>query len=150
MMDRIAIKTEQHLALNPPSWDWQRVNSVNPIQDAIGHATFRLCKDLNACAIVTFSVSGGTALYLSKSRPFAPILAFTGNADASRRMRLFWGVHPVLEPGILSKDDLIAHAGRVIKTMGLDTKGNPVVVVTGAHFGHLGATNTIEVVTPAS
>lgn len=144
MMARIAVKTEEYLVARPAKWDWQRINATNPVQDAIGHAAFRLCKDLKAGAVVAFSVSGGTALYISKSRPSAPILAFTNDVGACRRMRLFWGVIPVLEPSVRARDDLLSRAGRHLAAMKVN---GPILLVAGKDFGQIGGTNTIEVVT---
>ncbi len=147
MMDRICRKTESHLAEYPPNWSWQRENPVHPVQDAIGHAAFRLCRDLKAKAIVAYSASGGTALFLSKSRPFAPIFAFTAAPDAYRRMRLFWGIEPVLDPGITSKDVLLEKARAHIPGESRMGRDGPILLVAGSHFGQVGSTNTIEVIT---
>lgn len=145
MMDRIANRTEAYLAEHPPKWDWSRVNPVHPVQDAIGHAAFRLCEDLDVGAIAAFSASGGTALFLSKSRPAAPIVVFTADGGAFRRMRLFWGVVPVLESGLNSKDELLVHARRYLKDHNIMKEGSAILLVAGSHFGRIGSTNGIEV-----
>jgi len=143
VMRRIAEQTDDYLRRHPPDWTWSRLNPVHPVQDAIGHAAFTLCRDVRARAIVAFSTSGGTALFLSKSRPFVPILVFTASPKALRRMCLFWGVTPVLEKTVRSKDDLLRAAERHLTRRGLARKGDPVVLVLGSHFGHVGSTNIV-------
>ena len=145
MMDRISRETEAHLIEHPPAWDWQRISQANPVQDAIGSAVFQLCGDLDAASIVAFSASGGTALFLSKSRPFVPIIAFTGSVDAQRRMRLFWGVVPVLTESIKDKDDLLAGAKKYLGEHNIIQEGKPILLVAGAQFGQVGSTNLVEV-----
>jgi pyruvate kinase len=145
MMDRVARETEAYLVDNPARWDWARVSDVNPVQEAIGQAAFQLCADLDAAAIVAFSATGGTALYLSKSRPGAVIVAFTASKEAFRRMRMFWGVEPVLDADISSKDDLLAKAKQYLKDQGVASDGRPLLVVAGSHFGQVGSTNAVEV-----
>lgn len=146
-MDSIARTTEDFIARHRPSWDWRRLNRVNPVQDAIGHAAFELCAELKARSVAAFSATGGTALFLSKNRPQAPILAFTANREAARRMRLFWGVIPVLDARIDSRDSLLAAASRYLTAEGMIEKGDTLLLVAGTHFGQVKSTNVIEVVT---
>ncbi|MFH0911075.1 MAG: pyruvate kinase [Planctomycetota bacterium] len=145
MMDRVARATEAYLALHRPPWDWGRLNPVKPVEDAIGHAAFHFCRDLDIRAIVTYSESGETGLFLSKSRPPAPILALTANGAALRRMRLFWGVEPVLEEKPRDLDALRARALELAKERGLARSGETVLLVAGKCYGQPGAVNSIEV-----
>ena len=46
--------------------------------------------------IVAFSQGGFTARMISRSRPGAPILVFTTDAQVARRIQLVWGVRPLL------------------------------------------------------
>jgi len=84
MMDHIARVTEEYLRERPPNWDWARVNPETVIHDAIGHAVLQLWKDMDVKSIATFTTSGGTGIYLSKSRPFSPIIVFTPELEAQR------------------------------------------------------------------
>jgi len=145
MMDEIARQTESYLDVNRPNWNWMRVNPRNPVQDAIGHAASRMVDDLVIGVVVAFTATGGTALFLSKSRPWAAILAFTKTPEAYRRMRLFWGVEPVLMPEIETREDLRAQAQEYIKRNKLAPSGRKMLLITGTHFGQVGATDALEV-----
>jgi pyruvate kinase len=147
MMDRIAREAEGYLAEHPPAWDWTRLNPSHEVQDAIGHAAFQLYQELDAAAIVAFSATGGTGLFLSKSRPFAPLLVFTGDASALRRMQLFWGIRPVLHAELSNREDLLAAAREYLIDHDLAEPGRPVLLVAGTHFGQVGSTDSIEVAT---
>lgn len=144
-MAGIARTTEAFIARNRPSWDWHRLNTVAPVQDAIGRAASDLCTELDTKAVVAFSPTGGTALFLSKHRPRAPIVALTTRRDAFRRMRLFWGVIPVYSPDIECRDDLVAAARRYLVFEGIVDEGERILIIAGTHFGQVGSTNAIEV-----
>ncbi len=155
MMDGIARETEAYLAARCAGVDWSRINDVNPVQDAVGRAVYNLARDLDAAAIVAYSATGGTAVYLSKNRPGPPIVVFTTNIDALRRMRLYWGVVPVYEEGIASRDDLLRrgrafldrHPGILhVAEDGKSQKPTSIILVAGSRFGQVGSTDTVEVV----
>ena len=79
-----------------------------PIPEAVSRAACHLAAQMDAQAIVTSTLSGGSALRLSKYRPPVPIIAFAPDPAIVRRMRLYWGVDahgmPILQPG----EDLFA------------------------------------------
>jgi len=145
MLERIAVQAENYAAMNRPPWDWTRINPVHPVQDAVALAAFDLCRDLKAAAIAAYSATGGTALFLSRNRPSAPIVAFTSDRRALRRMHLFWGVMPVLDPSIRGKDGLIAGAKAWLSSAAPAKREQALVVVAGSHFGEVGSTNGVEV-----
>jgi pyruvate kinase len=109
-MVSIAARTDQYAAVNRPSWNWDEVNPQHKVLDAVGHAVQKFSEDLNPAAIITYSPTGGTALFVSKNRPACPIIAFTPSVGSSRRMRIFWGVEPVVRE--LADADDLAQAGR--------------------------------------
>ncbi|MFA7157803.1 MAG: pyruvate kinase [Kiritimatiellia bacterium] len=147
MMDDIARRTELYLDANRPAWNWMRINPRHPVQDAIGHAASKIVDDLKIGIVAAFTATGGTALFLSKNRPWAPIIAFTKNAGAFRRMRLFWGVEPVLVPGINNSADLRARAQEYIRRNRLAPPGQRALFILGTNFGHVGATDALEIAT---
>lgn len=147
MMDEIARRTEEYFNHHRPDWNWQRVNLRHPVQDAIGHAASKIVDDVAISAVAAFTATGGTALFLSKSRPWAPILAFTKTEEAYRRMRLFWGVEPVLMPEIKGREDLRAKAQEYIRYNKLAPAGRRVLFILGTNFGQVGATDALEVAT---
>jgi len=145
MMDRVARCTESYLQAHPPKWDWSRLNEHHPVNDAIGHAVLKLCQDLKVKIISAYSQSGSTALFLSTSRPFAPILTFTAKREAVRRMRMYWGVEPVLVVVMANKIELRHRVMEVLEERGLASPGDRFLVVAGSHFGQVGATDAIEI-----
>jgi pyruvate kinase len=144
-MDHIIRVTEEHIAQKPPNWDWARINPETEMHDAIGHAVLQLWKDMDVKVIATFTTSGGTAIYLSKSRPFSPIIVFTPNLEALRRMKLFWGVLPVLDTTIHNNYDLVHRVNRRVQEMGFAKPLDNIIVIQSSGIGKVGKNNIIEI-----
>jgi pyruvate kinase len=147
MMSSIAEETEKYLEANPANWDWESgISSESPMQDALGRAALRLSRDLRIRVIGVSTRTGGTALFLSKARPFAPIVAFTPDLDASRRIHLYWGVIPVYAPELGNREEFTAAACRRFLELGLAKPGDKAILVTGSSFGEVGAADNLIVV----
>lgn len=148
MMSSIAVETEKYLKINPPPWNWSgSLSSENPMQDALGHAALRLVDDLDIKAVVVHTLTGGTALFMSKSRPFTPIAAVTPDMGAFRRLSLFWGVQPFFAPGITNRRELNEAANEFALKNGLAKKGDKLLLISGTSFGQIGAADAIMVTT---
>ncbi|MDR0361365.1 MAG: pyruvate kinase [Planctomycetota bacterium] len=148
MMSAIACETEAYLTKYRPTWNWrQTVSSENPLQDALGHAALRLVEDLDIKAIAVHTQTGGTALFMSKARPFAPILAFTPDSASARRLHLYWGVTPIHSPAVGGRSELLVAARRALLDRKLVKPGDKILVVTGTNFGQVGGADAITVAT---
>ncbi|MCC8109443.1 MAG: pyruvate kinase [Planctomycetes bacterium] len=148
MMSAIAVETERYLRTHPAPWNWSAsLSSENPMQDALGHAALKLVEDLDAKAVVIHTRTGGTALFMSKSRPFVPIVAFTPDDEAVRRLSLYWGVTPVHAPGIENRDQLRERGVGYLRDRSLVKAGDKVVIISGTTFGQVGAADAIMVTT---
>ncbi len=147
MMSSIASETEKYLKTYPPNWDWmKKLSAENPMQDALGHAALKLVEDLGVKAVVVSTQTGGTALFMSKSRPFVPIIAITPHDEARRRLHLYWGVTPVCDPAIKSQAEMNQVASRLLREHGVVAHGDRIVLVSGTSFGQVGAADAITVV----
>lgn len=145
-MMRIAIRTDEYAAKHRPVWNWDEVNEKHRVLDAVGHSVRKLSEDLNPSAIVTFSHGGGTALFISKSRPACPVIAFTDSGEAARRMRIFRGVVPVVMD--IQDADALAEKGRdYLFSHGLVRDGGVIIVVFDADTTTAGGADSIRVVT---
>ncbi|MDR2391615.1 MAG: pyruvate kinase [Planctomycetota bacterium] len=148
MMSSIAEETEQYLRKHPANWNWvSDISTENPMQDALGRAALRLSRDLSIKAIGVSTRTGGTALFLSKARPFAPIVAFTPDADSARRLHLYWGVIPVHAPEIRNRDQFRIAACREFLRLGLAKSGDKAILVTGSSFGEVGSADDLMIAT---
>lgn len=113
---------------------------------AVVHAACHAASEVQAKAIMVFSMSGTTARLLSKLKPKQPILALTPKIETYNQMALFWGVIPVISPLGHSTDEMIAIGGRKVRAARLLKKGDKVVVVSGTQQ-LMGATNMMKILT---
>ncbi len=100
------------------------------IPEAVSQAACHLATQMNAKAIVMSTLSGGSALRLSKYRPGFPVFAFTPVVAVARRMALYRGVFPSPMSMLDEKEDLFDAMIRRIKAESLVKKGELIVLVS--------------------
>ena len=145
MMDRIAFSVENDPLYRPIMDAEHPGTSGDDVSDSISASAHYIAKDLNAAAIVTFTMSGFTARRAARQRPVAPIMCLTPENETARRMTLSYGVHPVHYSNVIDFDDMVARATEIAKTEGLATKGQRLVITAGVPFGTPGSTNVLRI-----
>ncbi|MGZ4163286.1 MAG: pyruvate kinase [Tumebacillaceae bacterium] len=144
-MARIAERAEEAL-FNGSVNSRQTTNDVTTsVTDAMSLAVSTVANDLSAHAIVTATSSGHTARMVSKHRPSAPIIAVTHREDVARRMKLSWGVYPVLAQKAKNTDEVLALSVEGALSSGIVKHGNLIVITAGVPVGQPGTTNLIKV-----
>ncbi len=107
---------------------------------AVADAACTAADKLNATAVVVFTMTGQTARLVAQHRPATRIIAFTTTEEVRRRLRLRWGIIPLMLEEVHDADELVERADERLKESGLAEKDDVVVIVGGA--GPLtGATN---------
>ncbi len=118
---------------------------INNLMDAISHATCSMAIDVDAKAIVVCSVSGKTAMMVSRFRCPVDIIGFTTDPMICRKLSLSWGVTPVMTDQFNNMDVMFYHALAAAKnTLHLE-KGDHVILTGGPINGQSGNTNTIKI-----
>jgi pyruvate kinase len=112
--------------------------------EAICHSASSAASVIGASVIVAFSERGTTARLLSKQRPDASIISLTPFEVIRQRMALYWGVIPHTMRQITQTDERIDEAERRLKTEGLATSGQRIVIVSGTRIGQPGETNFMK------
>ncbi|RJQ49205.1 MAG: pyruvate kinase [Nitrospiraceae bacterium] len=143
MMDRIISFTEsQGTACIPPL---VKENSKEVSQSfkgkrggmfarAIAEAACSSAANIKAKTIVAFSMSGFTALLVSKFRPEAPITCFTASENVLRRMALYWGVSPHVMKFPDNTDRMISESEKALLKKRIVKKGDPVTIIAASPF----------------
>ncbi len=134
MMDAIIREAEANTA----AWGHYACNPEEATQDAafaITRAANELGKDRGVAAIAVFTQTGKTALYMSKSRPQIPIMAFTPEIETYRRIGLYWGVIPYLVPYASTVETMIASVDAALLSSTPIQAGDQVVVICGFPVG---------------
>ncbi len=144
MMDRIISSTETNPA-------YQRtVRALTPTPeptaaDAITAAAAKVSETISAAAIVTYTMSGSTALRAARERPAVPIMLLTNQRDAARRYALLWGAHCVHTSDVNSTQEMVEKACRIAVAEGIAAGGDQLVITAGVPFGTPGRTNLLRI-----
>ena len=144
-MADIAEYTEKHTDYKQRFLATEYVGKNN--LDCISHAVCSMAMDVNAKAIVVCSVSGKTAMLVSRFRTPVDILGMTTDRKIWRRLSMSWGVTPVMADQFPSMDVMFYYALKSATTaLGLEA-GDNVVLTGGPINGQHGNTNTIKIET---
>ncbi|HSQ61865.1 MAG TPA: pyruvate kinase [Polyangiaceae bacterium] len=141
MMSRIALEAESSPFIETAPYASRATSTA----EAIARGACNTAREIGARYIVAFTESGGSAMGVSLARPSVPIIAFSPNAKARRRMALFWGVVPREMPPMHEPDALVDWCTADLMASGLASPGERVVIVFGAPIGVTGSTNSIRV-----
>ncbi|PLV58964.1 pyruvate kinase [Thermotoga sp. KOL6] len=123
-----------------------RTIDYNPddISEAISYACWQLSNSLKAKLIVAPTISGSTAIRISKYNVSQPIVALTPEKKTYYRLSLVRKVIPILAENTSQELDFIEKGLKKIKEMGLAKEGDLVVLTSGVP-GKVGTTNTVRV-----
>lgn len=100
----------------------------NPENSAVAAAAAALAKRTNARHILALTYTGFSAEIISACRPPAIILAATPNAGAARRLRLHWGIEPIVVERHPDLEQAVLDACNAGVTAGILTAGERIVV----------------------
>ena len=142
-MAQIAEFTEQHTDYKQRflSTEYVGVNNL----DCISHAVCSMAIDMNAKAIVVCSVSGKTAMLVSRFRTPVNIIGMTTDRKIWRRLSMSWGVTPVMADEFPSMDVMFYYAKKSATDVLNLQPGDNIVLTGGPINGQHGNTNTIKV-----
>ena len=144
-MAEIAEYTEQHTDYKQRFLATEFTGKNN--LDCISHAVCSMAMDVNAKAIVVCSVSGKTAMLVSRFRTPVNIIGMTTDHKIWRRLSMSWGVTPVMADKFPSMDVMFYFAKKyTTEILGLQS-GDNLVLTGGPVDGGFGNTNTIKIET---
>jgi len=113
--------------------------------DCISHAVCSMALDVKAKAIVVCSVSGKTAMLVSRFRTPVNIIGMTTDRKIWRRLSMSWGVTPVMAEMFPSMDVMFYYAKKATaKVLNLQP-GDNILLTGGAINGRGGNTDTIKI-----
>lgn len=146
----IAVETMVRIARTVEQSRWYSNTYVNldiggrKAVHAVCEAAATASADLGGTPVVVFTLSGDTALYLSKIRCQAPIFAFSPDPSVVSQLCLAWNCIPLLLPFDPRLENLLGQAEKVLLNNRLVRKGEQITVVGGTTSVH-GATNFMRV-----
>ncbi len=113
--------------------------------DCISHAVCAIALDVNAKAIVVCSVSGRTAMLVSRFRTPVNIIGMTTDPKIWRRLSMSWGVTPVMAEQFPSMDVMFYFAKKATREALNLKEGDNIIMTGGPINGFSGNTDTIKV-----
>ncbi len=145
IMDRIARRTESDETYEQIMETYHPETLGDP-SDAITTAAYYVAQDVKAATIVTYTVSGSTALRMARQRPAIPILCLTPDLNTARRLSVSYGVHAVHTPETVEDFTGPAHhACEIIHNEYMAQKGERFIMTAGVPFGTPGSTNILRI-----
>jgi len=115
--------------------------------DKLSHAVCSMALDVDAKAIVVCSVSGKTAMLVSRFRTPISIVGMTTDPKIWRRLSMSWGVVPVLAEEFPNMDVMFYYAKKIAQESLSLNKGDNLVITGGPVSRGGGNTNTIKIET---
>ena len=142
-MAEIAEYTEQHTDYKQRFLSTEYTGNNN--LDRITHAVCSMAMDLDAKAIVVCSVSGKTAMLVSRFRTPVDIIGMTTDKKIWRRLSMSWGVTPVMAEQFPSMDVMFYYAKKATTEILNLQPGDNILLTGGTINGQSGNTNTIKI-----
>ena len=115
--------------------------------DCISHAVCSMALDVKAKAIVVCSVSGKTAMLVSRFRTPVNIIGMTTDRKIWRRLSMSWGVTPMMAEQFPSMDVMFYFAKKATAQVLNLKPGDNILLTGGAINGRSGNTDTIKIET---
>ena len=103
--------------------------------------------DVKAKAIVVCSVSGKTAMLVSRFRTPVNIIGMTTDKKVWRRLSMSWGVTPVMAEKFPSMDVMFYYAKKATAEVLNLQPGDNILLTGGTINGRSGNTDTIKIET---
>jgi pyruvate kinase len=140
-MDRIAREVEDSRFFKPTP-----ISDLPSYQDPTGHIVQAACFSvaIRPRPILVFTMTGRTALLVSKARPAAPIFALTHSQTIADRLSLAWGVTPIVMSHVHSADELVNVAEQQLIAKKYIKAGDELIVISG-RAGFKGTTNQLKI-----
>jgi len=118
------------------------------VDEAIAMSVMYAANHLAVQAIIAFTESGSTALWMSRIRSDIPIFAFTRHPATERRVALYRGVYPVsFDITHIEPRHLFQEVCQVLIDKGHVQEGDLVIFTNGELEGISGGTNAMKILT---
>ena len=144
-MAEIAAYTEQHTDYIQRFRATKHAGKDN--LDCITHAVCSMALDVKAKAIVVCSVSGKTAMLVSRFRTPVNIIGMTTDRKIWRRLSMSWGVTPIMAEKFPSMDVMFYYAKKATAEVLNLQPGDNILLTGGPINGSSGNTDTIKIET---
>ncbi|MBR6729910.1 MAG: pyruvate kinase [Alphaproteobacteria bacterium] len=146
MMHKIIMSTQKDDAYHAYLEASAQPSNDKSISSAITSSMRQMVKSLkHPDCVITFSVSGKTALRAAKERLGIPILNLTVSEKVANQMALVWGVRSIVTDSLKELIMAPSFALKIAKETKMAKVGDEVIISAGIPFGTQGSTNVIHI-----
>jgi pyruvate kinase len=142
-MAHVAERTEESIRDLVPHERRMEIGDSHDFGDIIADAVSHLVHRLGVKVVIGFTMSGRTALLLSKRRITAPILGTSTREGVVRQMCLYRGVSPFVMEHFTESERMFRKGAEIAMQNNLAGKGDTVAFVAGLPLG-AAATNALR------
>ena len=145
-MSELCIGAEKHETFRRPR-NYRLEDVFRYVDEAIALAAMYTANHLQVSAIIAFTESGSTPLWMSRVRSDIPIYAFTRHEATRRRVTLYRGVCPASFDIFDDEPERIdQRAIQLLERVGAVQAGDLVLFTSGDMAGVSGRTNTLRII----
>jgi len=109
----------------------QEIPEPDDTADCVSYSATRLTGLMHPKYIISFTLSGKTAAFVSKYRPSVPIIAMSPNEQVLRRLSIYSGVYGVYIDHVSSTEQLLDRAEKIVVQRGYCREGDSVLFIGG-------------------
>jgi pyruvate kinase len=143
VMARVAAETEQ--VFDYEDWTLKfKTDETMSFEAAVALSAVEMANDIDATAVITYTLSGSTTRLVARHRPRQSLLAMTSDHRTAQRMALVFGAEPLVTDQVPSGDILEETAIKGAVRAGYLKKGDAVIITAGLPFEVVGTTNLIK------
>lgn len=147
-MHRTCIETEKQHVL-PSSATRDPRYPPHSIDECIARQSMETAHMMPVTAIVAFTQTGNTTLYMSRHLGDVPIYALTSEEQTLGRVSLFRNVTPIILPGKYGPKDApkaTVDMQKLLLSKGLAEQDDLIIMTFGTPMGQSGGTNAMKIV----
>ena len=132
VMADIAKRTEKEMnKVKAFGRDQNKFPQGKSVADSVCFSAYKITELLKPKLIVSFTMSGRTAVLMSKYRPPVPVIAMSPREEVLRRLSLYWGIRGVNIGMVQSTEELFDTAEEIIIENKLCKEDETVLFIGG-------------------
>ena len=114
------------------------------VTQAVAQSSVNILHEMDAKAILVFSVSGKTSKFVSKHRPSKIVYSFSPTTTICNRLALVWGIRSQHIPRMKKTEVIIEASEKLLSQKELIKHNDLIIIVTGLALKS-GSTNLIKI-----
>jgi pyruvate kinase len=141
----LAVETMHKIALEAESVAPRVRHDAVSVQENLARTACELAERVKATAIASFTLSGKTAILISKQRPPVKVIALTQNEIISGQLSLFWGITPLLLTDVFDTEAMMDLVEKSLLEKNVVHPGDLIIVTGGLPIADRGESNFVKI-----